>query len=247
MATDKDKAAQQAADERAAQAAMDAELAKKESRATATTGAAPAPAPSAAQAAAQADAAENQLRATAASNARAAEAARTQREATKEAEDAQAKVKDGGEPPKDADGSPLGAGRKYETKASGSENANGKASATRAGGDPVYSPVIGNPGEANPAAGGYDYALAAASRQPTQRLTASEVMGATAAAEADQTMYARRVVAFKRGEYNGIKEINEEFDNSRNLPPFPDDPKAWFEAVEGSELNESPTKKTASR
>lgn len=127
---------------------------------------------------------------------------------------------------------PEGAGRAYETEASGSANENGKASATVAGGDPVNSPVIGNPGEANPAAGNYDYGLAAA--HAVNPLQTPEVLGGPGKSPAQQKeiQYAKRVVAFRKGHYDGIKEVGEEFDNTLNLPTYPEDPHSWFQAIE---------------
>lgn len=137
-------------------------------------------------------------------------------------------------------GTPLGAGRAYETAASGSANVNGKASATRAGGDPVNSPVIGNPGESNPAAGNYDYALAAAAGNPNAR---SQALASTAVAggpgstgrKQDDFKHPVRVRAIRKGEYNGVKEVGEEFDNTRNLAPFPEDDKSWFTPIDEGE------------
>lgn len=127
---------------------------------------------------------------------------------------------------------PDGAGRAYETEASGSANENGKASATVAGGDPVNSPVIGNPGEANPAAGNYDYGLAAS--HVSAPLQTVEVLGGPekSAKAKNQPKYAERVVARQKGHYDGIKEVGEEFDNTQNLPTYPEDPTSWFEAAE---------------
>lgn len=128
---------------------------------------------------------------------------------------------------------PEGAGRAYESEASGSANENGKASATMAGGDPVNSPVVGNPGEARPDAGGYDYALAGKPNAASQPLQSPEVLGASTKREGKTTVkYATRVRAIRKGEYNGVKEVGEEFDNDRNLPTYPDDETSWFEAAE---------------
>ncbi len=128
---------------------------------------------------------------------------------------------------------PEGAGRAYESEASGSANENGKASATLAGGDPVNSPVIGNPGESRPDAGGYDYGLAAKPEQPSAPLASAEVLGGPGkSAKTKEKQYPRLVRAIRKGEYNGVKEVGEEFDNDRNLAPFPEDPNSWFESAE---------------
>lgn len=128
---------------------------------------------------------------------------------------------------------PEGAGRAYESEASGSANENGKASATLAGGDPVNSPVVGNPGEARPDAGGYDYALAGKPNAATNPLHSPEVLGAPAKREEKKDVkYAQRVRAIRKGEYNGVKEAGEEFDNDRNLATYPEDKDSWFEAAE---------------
>lgn len=151
-----------------------------------------------------------------------------------------------GEKPRDSAeqaGTPEGAGRKYDERPSGSQNHMGKASATRAGGDPVHSPVIGNPGEHNPAAGGYDYAMAGSTRQASAPLRSSDVADPAARGTVDEgeekVEYARRVVAFKKGDYNGVKEVGEEFDNDRNLPTYPEDPDAWFQAADEGERKAS--------
>lgn len=134
------------------------------------------------------------------------------------------------------DGTPDGAGRQYDPKPSGSANVHGKASATRAGGDPAHSPVIGNPGEHNPAAGNYDYGLAASTRSATEPLRSADVAAPRRAAAEDdgeeQVKYARRVVAFRKGEYGGVKDVGEEFDNDKNLPTYPEDPESWFQAAD---------------
>jgi hypothetical protein len=138
-------------------------------------------------------------------------------------------------------GTPPGAGRAYEERPSGTANTNGKASATRAGGDPVHSPVIGNPGEHNPAAGNYDYAIAARAGNPQAAvapLNSPEVAGGPTARKSSKDAdykHPLRVRAIKKGEYNGVKEIGEEFDNTRNLAPYPEDEKSWFVPVDKSE------------
>lgn len=130
---------------------------------------------------------------------------------------------------------PEGAGREYETAAAGSANENGKASAIQAGGNPVTSPVIGNPGESNPAAGNYDYGLATsnpqASVQPLNS-AAVEAQKAPAAKGEKVVQHPKRVRALRRGEYDGLREPGDIFDNSRNLAAFPDDEHSWFEAAE---------------
>lgn len=142
-------------------------------------------------------------------------------------------------------GSPRGAGRKYEDKPSGSQNTMGKASATRAGGDPVHSPVIGNPGEANPIAGNYDYAIAAKVGNPnaaTERLNAPDVAGGSprrADPRQAEFKHPMRVRAIRKGEYGGVREVNDEFDNDRNLAPYPEDEKSWFVPIDEGEYKEA--------
>lgn len=158
-------------------------------------------------------------------------------------------------------GTPEGAGTAYTDAASASENTNGKASASVAGGDPVTSPVIGNPGEARPDMA-YDYALAGAPQQASQALAAPEVLAATAtpdqrdqlialltqqlaalqtggtvaaapsAAKVSAPKYAHRVRAVRKGHYGGLREAGEAFENDLNLPTYPEDPNSWFEAAE---------------
>jgi len=141
---------------------------------------------------------------------------------------------------------PEGAGTQYETQPSGSANPHGKASATAAGGDPVNSPVIGNPGESRPDMA-YDYGLAGAAPAPSnphavsRPLESSDVKKLPAdpllvkngrvrpGSDADTTEYAEIVRARAKGEYGGIKEKGEVFNNDRNLPTFPEDPASWFE------------------
>lgn len=131
---------------------------------------------------------------------------------------------------------PQGQGREVEQTANpGSANTNGKASATRAGGDPVNSPVKGNPGESDPAAGGYDYALAASLLGEAPPIVPSEqpapivVAAAPAAKKEDKTEYAYDVRARFKGEYDGLREKGDVFENSKNLPTYPEDPNSWFE------------------
>lgn len=139
------------------------------------------------------------------------------------------------------EGTPRGAGRRYEDKPSGSENTLGKASATRAGGDPVHSPVIGNPGEANPIAGNYDYAIAAKIGNPnaaTAALNSPDVAGGPGSRSDPRKAdfkHPMRVRAIRKGEYNGVREVGDEFDNDRNLAPYPEDEKSWFVPVEEGE------------
>lgn len=144
---------------------------------------------------------------------------------------------------------PEGAGAEYEKDASGSANVHGKASATRAGGDPVNSPVQGNPGESRPDMA-YSYGLAAANvgargapNQPSQPLVSHQVGGQVVqvvdlnmkdgkprpGGPLDETEYAVQVRARERGEYNGLREKGDVFDNDRNLPTYPEDPRSWFE------------------
>lgn len=141
------------------------------------------------------------------------------------------------------DGTPDGAGRAYDPRPSGSANVHGKASATRAGGDPAHSPVIGNPGEHNPAAGNYDYGLAGSTRTATEPLRSADVAAPRRAAAEDdgeeEVKYARRVVAFRKGEYGGVKDVGEEFDNTNNLPTYPEDPDSWFQAADEGERKTS--------
>jgi hypothetical protein len=135
-----------------------------------------------------------------------------------------------------------GAGREVEQTANpGSANTNGKASATRAGGDPVNSPVKGNPGESDPAAGGYDYGLAAAPGSeapavvPTEAPTPVQVnvtqnSGAIVPGSKDDTTeYAYDIRARAKGEYDGLREKGDVFENTKNLPTWPEDPNSWFE------------------
>lgn len=131
---------------------------------------------------------------------------------------------------------PQGAGREVEQTANpGSANTNGKASATRAGGDPVNSPVKGNPGESDPAAGGYDYGLAAeilgesAPIVPTEAPDPIVVAAAPAAKAAKNVEYAFDVRARFKGEYDGLREKGDLFENTKNLPTYPEDPNSWFE------------------
>jgi hypothetical protein len=146
-----------------------------------------------------------------------------------------------------------GAGRAYTEQETGSLNPHGKMSATAAGGDPVNSPVIGNPGENRPDMS-YDYGLAAAApaagaARPvadpsvSQRMQSVEVLGqvlGAAASEAsrvaprpgdanDETEYAEVVRARSKGHYDGVREVGDVFSNPRNLPTYPEDPKSWFE------------------
>lgn len=150
--------------------------------------------------------------------------------------------------PTPARATPAGAGAAYETEASGSGNENGKASATAAGGDQANSPVIGNPGEARPDMA-YDYGLAAAApaSTPSNPRAASAPLESAAVkklpadplltkngkvrpgSSADDTEYAELVRARAKGEYGGIKEKGEVFNNDRNLPTYPEDPASWFE------------------
>lgn len=119
---------------------------------------------------------------------------------------------------------PEGAGTEYTQEGNATANSNGKASATAAGGDPVNSPVIGNPGEARPDMG-YDYATAASAP-----LAGSQVVAQPATpAEEDETEYAEIVRARVKGHYDGIREVGEVFNNDRNLPTYPEDPNSWFE------------------
>lgn len=152
---------------------------------------------------------------------------------------------------------PEGAGREYTQRAGATENTNGKASATAAGGDPVNSPVIGNPGENRPDMG-YDYGLAAAP-QASAPLASAEVLAAKAAPDArDQEIallkaqlaaaytgtapvataaatpaepvdYAELVRARQKGHYDGLREKGDVFNNDKNLPTYPEDPNSWFE------------------
>lgn len=152
----------------------------------------------------------------------------------------------GGQQPRERtsrDGTPDGAGRAYDPQPSGSANVHGKASATRAGGDPAHSPVIGNPGEHNPAAGNYDYGLAGSTRTATEPLRSADVAAPRRAAAEDdgeeEVKYARRVVAFRKGEYGGVKDVGEEFDNTNNLPTYPEDPDSWFQAASEDERKTS--------
>jgi len=127
-----------------------------------------------------------------------------------------------------------GAGTQYTQDASATANSNGKASASVAGGDPVNSPVIGNPGE-NRADMGYDYGLAGAQSrgqaiQASAPLQPVHVLVQQAPpAEVDDTEYAETVRARAKGHYDGIREKGEVFENSRNLPTYPSDPNSWFE------------------
>lgn len=125
---------------------------------------------------------------------------------------------------------PEGAGTEYESEASGSANTNGKASATAAGGDPVTSPVIGNPGESRPDMA-YDYGLAGANpRAASVPLTAAYSVPKVAPGSVeDKTEYALNVRARSKGHYDGVKEIGEVFENDRNLPTYPEDPTSWIE------------------
>lgn len=134
-------------------------------------------------------------------------------------------------------GTPPGMGRAYDDAASGSGNAHGKASSTPAGGNPVYSPVIGNPGEARRDIG-YDYGLAAAtSRSQTNPRAFSQpvtsvpmlVQVQQEPKPADDTEYAERVRARSKGHYDGLREMGDVFDNPQNLATYPEDPNSWFE------------------
>lgn len=140
---------------------------------------------------------------------------------------------------------PEGAGTDYTQEATASANANGKASATPEGGDPVNSPVIGNPGENRPDMG-YDYGVAGnhsrgapiAATQALQAVTMLVPSAAQAAAgpvpgsPEDTTEYAELVRARYRGHYDGVKEVGVVFSNDRNLPTYPEDPNSWFEDAE---------------
>lgn len=149
------------------------------------------------------------------------------------------------------DGTPLGAGRDYDPAASGSGNAHGKASATRAGGDPVSSPVIGNPGEARRDIG-YDYGLAGASaaqplgnpRAASQPLSSVPmfVQVKQEPVEEDTTEYAERVRARQKGHYNGLREVGDIFENVNNLKTYPEDPNSWFEDAEKDPHQEMPVR-----
>ncbi len=137
---------------------------------------------------------------------------------------------------------PEGAGKQYTQEASGSANENGKASATPAGGDPVNSPVVGNPGENRPDMG-YDYGLAArvdqgAPIQPSTPLQSVQVLmptqsqvnaGPAPGSDEDDTEYAAVVRARYKGHYDGVRERGDVFDNVRNLPTYPEDKNSWFE------------------
>lgn len=143
----------------------------------------------------------------------------------------------------DATKTPDGAGTEYTPEATASANSNGKASASVAGGDPVNSPVIGNPGENRPDMG-YDYGLAARANagnpiQPSAPMQSVQVLVPTAAAAADgkfapgsaddDTEYAELVRARYKGHYDGVREPGEVFNNARNLPTYPEDRNSWFE------------------
>ncbi len=145
---------------------------------------------------------------------------------------------------------PQGQGREYTNDAPGVGNENGKASATPAGGDPVHSPVRGNPGEAQPQ--GYDYALAAANAPGAEAEVGRSAAVAAAPAQAqaagtdpnykvvdgrsivrpgspaDTQDYADRVRAIRKGYYHGIREVGDGFNNVDNLPTYPEDPTSWF-------------------
>lgn len=152
-----------------------------------------------------------------------------------------------------------GQGREVEKTANpGSANENGKASATVAGGDPVNSPVKGNPGESDPAAGGYDYALAAANTgaapiTPTATPTPVHVnvtqqsTAVVPGSKDDKTEYAELVRARAKGEYNGLREKGDIFDNDRNLPTYPEDPNGWFEDADTPAEDEQPTRRRRTR
>jgi len=127
-----------------------------------------------------------------------------------------------------------GAGTEYTQDASATANSNGKASASVAGGDPVNSPVIGNPGENRPDMG-YDYGLAGASTggrsiQASAALQPVHVLVQQAPpAEEDTAEYAETVRARSKGHYDGIREKGEVFENSRNLATYPEDKNSFFE------------------
>ena len=134
--------------------------------------------------------------------------------------------------------------RKYEqTRNPGADNDNGKASATRAGGDPVTSPVIGNPGESDPAAGNYDYGLAGALQGQANPKPVAPPAAPVAQEVVVPYEYAFEVRARQKGEYDGIKEVGEVFDNTKNLPTYPEDRNSWFEDAAHA-VEEAPKRRT---
>lgn len=148
-------------------------------------------------------------------------------------------------------GTPDGMGRAYETDASGSANAHGKLSASAAGGDPINSPVIGNPGEARPDQG-YDYGLATANRgQGNPRAVVQPVAPVPVVvqvpppAPVDTTEYAYRVRARQKGHYAGLREVGDVFDNDLNLPTYPQDPASWFEDADAPPVEDAPRRRRA--